>query len=77
MHRVPSLAIVVLAATLCRVVMVWAQGSDVFRLPRDHAAIEYTTRATRNAIVRLNERIEKGELQLTFGRPRAATCHRS
>ena len=34
--------------------------------PRDHAAIQYSTRPTRDPVARLNERIEKGEVQLAF-----------
>lgn len=35
-------------------------------LPHDHAAIQYSTGPTRDAVARLNERLEKGELQLAF-----------
>jgi hypothetical protein len=49
--------------------IVLAQGTGVFRFSRDHAAIEYSTRPTRDAIVRLNERIEKGETELAFEPP--------
>ena len=65
----PAPAIAGFAASLGCAVVVWAQSTNVFRLSRDHAAIEYSTRATRDAIVRLNERIAKGELQLTFEAP--------
>jgi len=69
MSRVPGRAIAGLAASVSFVVVVWAQGTGVFRLSRDHEAIEYSTRPTRNAIVRLNERVAKSELQLTFDAP--------
>jgi len=68
MRRPTSRAIVGLAATLSGAVVL-AQGTGLFRLSRDHAAIQYSTRATRNAIVRLNERIAQGELQLAFDAP--------
>src|SRR6266511_2672514 len=52
-------------------VAVLAQGTTVFRLSRDHPAVEYSTRPTRDAIVRLNERVREGDVQLVFeGRPR-------
>jgi len=63
MRRTASLAIVGLAATLAGALLL-AQGT--FRLSRDHPAIQYSTRPTRNPIDRLNGRIGKGELALTF-----------
>ena len=42
-----------------------AQGTGVF-LPRDHAAIQYSSRAPHEAIVRLNQSIAKGEVSLAF-----------
>lgn len=68
MRRPTSRAIVGLAATLS-VAVVLAQDTGVFRLSRDHAAIQYSTRPTRDAVVTLNERIEKGDLQLAFDAP--------
>jgi hypothetical protein len=65
MRLPPGRAIVVLAATVSSVV-VWAQSTDVFRIPRDHPAIEYSSRPTHDAIVTFNERIGKGELELAF-----------
>jgi hypothetical protein len=44
---------------------VLAQGTGVF-LPRDHSAIQYSSRAPREAIVTLNESIAKGEIALAF-----------
>lgn len=67
MRRPTSRAIVGLAATLS--VAVLAQDTGLFRLARDHAALQYSTRPTRDAVVRLNERIEKGDLQLAFDAP--------
>lgn len=42
--------------------LVWAQGISM--LPRDHAAIQYSTIVTNDAIAKLNERA--GQRQLTF-----------
>ena len=42
-----------------------AQSTGTF-VPRDHPAIEYSTRHVRDAIVTLNERIEKGDVKLHF-----------
>jgi hypothetical protein len=41
------------------------QGSTVF-VPRDHPAIEYSSRPPQDPIVRLNESIQKGEVALAF-----------
>jgi hypothetical protein len=46
-----------------------AQSSNQFRIPRDHPAIQYSTRPTHNAIATLNERIEKDSVQLAFDPP--------
>lgn len=48
--------------------LLWAQGS-VFRASRDHAAIQYSTRATRDPVARLNQRIQSGDVQLAFEAP--------
>ncbi len=64
MHRLANHAIFGVAAILAGAVVL-AQGGS-FRLSRDHAAIQYSTRATRDAIVQLNERLARGELQLAF-----------
>jgi hypothetical protein len=64
MGRSISRAIVGAAATLA--VTVLAQDTGVFRIPSDHAAIQYSTRPARDAVVRLNERIEKGDVTLTL-----------
>lgn len=49
--------------------LVFAQDTRVFP-PRDHAAIQYSTRPTRDGVARLNQRLDKGELQLAFDGPR-------
>jgi hypothetical protein len=67
-RRPADCAIFGLAATLSAVV-IGAQTPGTFRLTRDHPAIQYSTRATRDAIDILNERLDKGELQLTFEAP--------
>jgi hypothetical protein len=55
-------AMVVLGSAL-----VVAQGS-IF-VARDHPAIQYATRPTRDAVARLNERLEKGDVRLSFDGP--------
>jgi hypothetical protein len=69
MHRSGSLAIVGLAAAL-GTALVFAQNAGMFSASRDHAAIQYSTRATRDAVLRLNLRVESGELQLALDGPR-------
>lgn len=54
-----------LLAVVLGVVAVSAQGSTIW-IPRDHPAIQYSTRPADNAIVKLNESLEKGSLKLTF-----------
>ena len=43
-----------------------AQSANVLRIPRDHPAIEYSSRPTRDAVAMLNRRIQSGEIQLAF-----------
>jgi hypothetical protein len=45
-----------------------AQSSNLW-VTRDHPAIEYSSRPLQDAIVKLNERVEKGEIQLSFDAP--------
>jgi hypothetical protein len=46
------------------VTLALAQGANTFRASRDHAAIQYSTRPTTDAVARLNQRLAKGELRL-------------
>lgn len=63
MRRLAHSAIVgTIAALGCA--LVFAQAGTF--VPRDHPAIQYSTRPTRDAVARLNERLGKGELQLSF-----------
>ena len=43
-----------------------AQRRDAFVLSRDHPAIRYTTGELDNPITRLNERLAKGDVRLTY-----------
>jgi hypothetical protein len=52
-------------ATAVRTALLVAQSASVF-LPRDHAAVQYSTRATDDAVARMNQRIRDGQLRLTF-----------
>jgi len=63
MRRLAHPAIVgTIAAIGCA--LVFAQAGTF--VPRDHPAIQYSTRPTRDAVARLNERLGQGELQLSF-----------
>ena len=66
MRRLGSPVVVGIITTLA-CALVAAQGSTF--VARDHPAIEYSTRATHDAVARLNERLEKGELRLSFDGP--------
>jgi hypothetical protein len=66
--RPVNFAIVGLASTLLSAA-VWTQNAGTFRLVRDHPAIQYSTRPTRDVVSGLNERLEKGEVQITFEKP--------
>jgi len=66
MRRLAHPAIVgTIAALGCA--LVFAQAGTF--VPRDHPAIQYSTRPTRDAVARLNERLAKGDLQLSFDGP--------
>lgn len=45
--------------------LTYAQGGNV-RIARDHPAIQYSSRPTHDAIDRLNQRVQTGEIQLAF-----------
>jgi hypothetical protein len=60
--------LLVIPATLLSAA-VWAQNAGTFRLVRDHPAILYSTQPTRDAITAVNDRLDKGELQLSFDKP--------
>jgi hypothetical protein len=61
-----SLAFVVAMAAFVVAVAVAQQRRDAFVLSRDHPAIRYSTGDLDNPIVRLNERLTKGEVRLTY-----------
>src|SRR5689334_13818143 len=62
--RFPFVFVVAVAGLAAAVVN--AQRRDAFVLSRDHAAIRYTNGELDNPIVRLNERLAKGEVRLTY-----------
>ena len=64
MSRRASWTIVALAAAL-GVAVASAQTTSIW-VSRDHPAIQYSTRPTRDAIVKLNESLEKGSVTLEF-----------
>ena len=68
MFRPLNLVIFGLTATLLGAA-VRAQNAGAFRLVRDHPAILYSTHPTRDAVTTVNDRLDKGELQLTFDTP--------
>ena len=55
-----------LAVATFAAAVVSAQRRDAFVLSRDHPAIRYTNGDVHNPIARLNERLAKGEVRLTF-----------
>jgi len=64
-----SVALVVGAGGVaCIVAGLAGQGSNIF-LTRDHPAIQYSSRPVVDAIVKLNERIDKGEVKLQLDAP--------
>ena len=66
MRRVAGTAIVgIIAALGCALVVAQA---GIF-VSRDHPAIQYSTRPTHDAVAELNERLGKGDLQLSFAGP--------
>ena len=65
MRRVVTpVSVGIIAALGCALVI--AQGNFV---ARDDPAIQYSTRPTHDAVARLSERLEKGELRLSFDGP--------
>ena len=67
MRRTASRAIARLAAGL-GVAVVSAQAPSIW-VTRDHPAIQYSSHAPHDAIVRLNESIAKGGVTLAFDAP--------
>src|SRR5688500_9421303 len=65
MGRPAARAIAGLTAILTGVIVL-AQGTSTFRIPRDHPAIQYSTRHASDAITTVNRRIASGEVQLSF-----------
>ena len=65
-RRRVSLAFAVALAAFVAAVAAAQQRRDAFVLSRDHPAIRYSTGDLDNPIVRLNERLTKGEVRLTY-----------
>jgi len=59
-------AFAVAMAAFAAAVAVAQQRRDAFVLSRDHPAIRYSTGDLDNPVVRLNERLAKGEVRLTY-----------
>ena len=57
-----------LAAAVLGIAVVSAQSTSIW-VSRDHPAIQYSTRRADDAIVKLNESLEKGSLKLAFDAP--------
>jgi hypothetical protein len=66
MRRSVGFTIVAMTAALGTAATVFSQNPGIFSASRDHAAIQYATRPTSDAIARLNQRVERGEVQLAF-----------
>jgi hypothetical protein len=56
---------IVVFATALAAAHVFAQNSGTF-LPRDHAAIQYSTRAATDPVAELNQQIRRGQRRLSF-----------
>ena len=67
MQRSLPLIIGGLALTLGLAVLS-AQSASIW-VSRDHPAIQYSSRPVRDAVVKVNERVEKGEVHLEFDAP--------
>jgi hypothetical protein len=67
MQRSLPLIIGGLALTL-GLAMLSAQSTSIW-VSRDHPAIQYSSRPVRDAVVKLNERVEKGEVHFEFDAP--------
>ena len=65
----PTAALTAGAAVLAwlSIVTVYGQRGGAFRASRDHPAIEYSTGPVKNAVSELNQKIQEGSVQLTFG----------
>ncbi|RPI51000.1 MAG: hypothetical protein EHM55_20005, partial [Acidobacteria bacterium] len=60
-----SVAVIVGGLAAALGIALSAQSTSIW-VSRDHPAIQYSTRPVRDEVVTLNERIEKGEVQLDF-----------
>ena len=58
-----------LAGVALSTAILTAQAGSMFRSSRDHAAIQYSTAATHDAVAALNQRIQNGETRLAFEAP--------
>jgi hypothetical protein len=54
------------ATVLAGRMLVVAQGGDAFPASFDHASIQYTTRATSDAVATLNKKMQAGQVTLAF-----------
>jgi len=57
---------VVTTTTALGVALVLAQGTGMFMGSRDHAAIQYSTRATSDDVAKLNRQLQDGQRRLSF-----------
>jgi hypothetical protein len=64
----PAPGVLAIGAAALGLAVVSAQGTSVW-VPRDHPAIQYSTRPTHDAIDRLNESIASGKVTLAFDTP--------
>ena len=66
MQRSRAFVAGVIACVVARHMLLTAQGADVFPVSVDHAAIQYTTRTTSDAVAELNKKLQAGQAKLVF-----------
>jgi hypothetical protein len=66
MQRSRAFVVVVIGCVIARHMVLVAQGTDVFPVSVDHAAIQYTTRTTNDAVAELNKKLQAGQAKLVF-----------
>jgi hypothetical protein len=66
MTRSLAFVVVVITCVVARHMLLAAQAGDVFPVSIDHAAIQYMTRPTNDAVAELNKKLQAGQAKLAF-----------
>jgi hypothetical protein len=66
MQRSLGFFVIVIACVVANHMLLVAQSGDVFPVSIDHAAIQYTTRPTNDAVAELNGKLQAGQAKLAF-----------